>query len=156
MGPFGPFAERSNLLLGPLFLEDEERREVFWEGALVGGLVANEHGEVNGYHVALRELQGNPLKAHGALAEPEVLGHLLDEESFGWAAGLVLFDEIGEKCVEFLPVFSLNDEVVRTESVAAGVLGRTGFSWVCLGAGGLFGVPAVRFLLCSGAHTTYE
>ena len=60
----------------------------------------------------------------------------------------MLFVEIGEECVEFLPVFTLYDEVVGAESVAAGVLRRARLSFVCLGAGGVFGVPAVGLLLC--------
>ena len=107
------------------------------EGALVGGLIADQHGEVFGRHVVLRELQGNPLKAHGALAEPEVLGHLLDEESFGGARQPVFFVEIGEEGFEFFPVFTAKDEVVGAESVAACVLSRTGFAFFCLGAGGI-------------------
>ena len=98
--------------------------------------------------MVLCEFQDHALEAHGALTEPEVLGHLLDEQSFGWAGRPVLFVEVREEGVEFLPFFAPEDEVEGTESVTAGVLRRMRLSCVCLGAGGLFGVPAVRLLLC--------
>ena len=55
--------------------------ERFIEGALVGGLVAEEEGEPFFIDSSIRE--AGVLQAEGALFEPVGLGHLADQELFG-------------------------------------------------------------------------
>ena len=73
------------------------------EGALVGGLVAQIEGKtffVNGAVVG--EAVG--LQQPGAVAQPVVLGHALDQDHFGAARGSMLALEVDHQLVVFLRV----------------------------------------------------
>ena len=71
------------------------------KGALVSGLIAQVEGEPLGVgDLAGDGVEAECLERDGAMAEPVVLGHGLDERFFGWSGGPVLFAEAGEQIVE--------------------------------------------------------
>src|SRR5579875_2690145 len=71
-----------------IFLEAQEGVEGFVEGALVGGVVAEEEGEAFFVYLAVGEAV--VLEAEGALGEPIGLRYLLDQQLFGRVGGLVV------------------------------------------------------------------
>jgi hypothetical protein len=73
------------------------------EGALVRGLVAQIEGELAIVdHLAGGVVEAGFFEPHGAVAQPVVLGHGLDERFFGGSSRLVLFLEGGEEFEEFV------------------------------------------------------
>jgi len=91
------------------------------------GLVAQVEGEL----ALIDDLAGSEVEAgffqpHGAVAEPVMLGHGLDERFFGGSLGLVLLLELGQELEELglrfggqYPEFARRSEAV-TEVVARG------------------------------------
>ena len=84
------------------------------------------------------EIEAGVFQAHGAMAQPVMLGHGLDERFFGGCCGLVLLLELGQEFEEVVlrfrwqhPEFARRGETV-TEVVARG----GGFPGFRFGAGG--------------------
>lgn len=108
------------------------------EGAVVGGLVAKEESEL-ALLIAQRKIVGHSdvLEALGALAEPVMLRHFLDQESFGHGGGLVFGAKAAEEVVEFVLVFGRQDgEGAAGEAVAEIVEAGGGFTGFGLRSGG--------------------
>lgn len=78
--------------------------------------------------------------------------HLLDEEIFGGAGGLVLGFESLEHFVEMLLIFAGEDGSFGSETVAEGVEADGGPAFGSLGAGAQLGVPAIGVDLLLGGH----
>ncbi len=131
-------------LLGAKF---QEIGEALVKGALVRGLVANIKRQLlRLVTVGPVATEGQILKPDGALGEPEVLGHALDEELFGWGVGLALAAETGEQFGELVLVFPVeNKKDAAGETVTYGVL--AGDCFPCFGArtGEVLRVLAIDF-----------
>lgn len=135
-----------------LLLKTAQLVERFVEGALVGGLVAEEEGEP--LFVNAGRGEAVTLEADGALFEPVGLGELVDEEVFGRAGGLMIFDEGLQKSFEFCRVFTGNDERAGCEAVFERITRRSQFALGGDGAGGVEGVGAVGF--GSGGQASFD
>ena len=63
------------------------------KGAVVGGLIAQQHREGGGQLSGFGEGESFALQAQRAVLEPVVLGHIDDQEFFREVSWLVLRDE---------------------------------------------------------------
>ena len=117
------------------------------EGAVVGGLIAEEQCEL-AFLVFHWQIvgHGDVLEALSALAEPVVLGHFLDEQGFGDGGWLVLGAEAAEEGVEFVLILRGKDGEGAGEAVAGGF---PGFGF---GSGAVLRVFLVRADLGFGGH----
>lgn len=123
------------------------------EGTVVGGLVAEEEREL-AFLIAEGQIvcHSDVLETLGALAEPVVLRHILDQDGFGGGGGLVLGAEGVEELVEFMLIFGRQDVKGAGEAMAQIVFAGCGFSGVSGGTGGELGVLAIGGNLGSGGH----
>ena len=79
------------------------------ESSLVGGLVAQVEGETFFvYGAVVGEAIG--LQQPGAVAQPVVLGHALDQNHFGAARGAVLAFEVDDELVIFACVLPRQED----------------------------------------------
>jgi len=108
-GGVGGFLQtEANFVVFPLFLGFYELGVSAVEGAVGGGVVANEESEVLGDAelLVLEEVEeGVAPEVEGPLGEPLGLGHFFDEDFLGGGDGVVFRSEVGEKCEEFFLVF---------------------------------------------------
>src|SRR5205085_2444430 len=104
-----------------------------------------------GYWAGIRE-KGFLLETDGALAEPEVLGHLLDQQLLGRGGGIVFFDETRDESVEGFGIFAFDYRAAGGEAVAQRVLAGAGFAVDGLRACGRLRVGAIGRELRSCSH----
>ncbi|MBZ5621948.1 MAG: hypothetical protein LAQ69_24965 [Acidobacteriia bacterium] len=83
----------------------------------------------------------------GALLKEEMLGHLVDEDFFIDADGLVIFDQGGEELLSNVAGFIGHQSNAGTEAVAQGVLTNGGFAVVCARSSGLLSIATIGFEL---------
>lgn len=84
---------------------------------MVGGLVAQQKRELPFLGASGKIAGQSPgLEPHGALGEPVVLRHLLDEHGFGDGGGLMLGVKSDEEEIEFLLLFGGEDGECAAES----------------------------------------
>ena len=118
--------------------------EAFVEGAVVGGLVAQE--EVQGFEALfgiLVGIQGVVEEEGGAPGGPIVLGHFGDEDFLGDGGGVVLGAKVGEERFVVGLGFVGHDAEGSGEAESEIVGGRGGFAGVGFGAGAELGVELV-------------
>ena len=101
------------------------------EGAVVGGLVADEHGQVGRDAVAVGE--GFGLEALRAVFQPVVLGHGLDQDDFRFGQRLVFGGEALAEGLEFGDVFAVDDDAAGSEAVFEGILARASAAFGVVG-----------------------
>jgi len=147
------------------------------EGALGAGFVAGQEGESVGAAGFAEEDEGvllvagrvvestqiafflieQPVEEAGfhaaeAAEAPGGHDHLLDEEGFGGADGLVVVLEGLLDFLEFGFPLGFNDGVLGGEAVAEGIEADGGFALGSFGTGAALGVPAIGFDLQFGGH----
>ena len=128
------------------------------KGAVIGCLVAKEQGELaillgSGQIFGHGEVFIRPgttgakrpvhLEALGALAEPVVLGHFLDEHAFSDGGRLVLGFQATEEGIEFILILCGENRKCAGEAVAEIVQAGCGFAGFGDGAGGVLRVGLV-------------
>ena len=148
------------------------------EGALAAGFVAGQRGESTDFAGVADEdesvlvvagrvvestqiaffLMEQPVEEAGfhaaeAAEAPSGHDHLLDEEGFGGADGLVVVLEGLLDFLEFGFPLGFNDGVLGGEAVAEGIKADGGFALGGFGAGAALGVPAIGFDLQFGGHS---
>src|SRR6185437_8763973 len=85
------------------------------EGTLVGGFIAQVESEALVVDGAVVQ-ETVPLQHGGAVAQPVMLGHALDQDQFGTVFGAVLIFEVYGELVEFYGAFP-REEDEHTASV---------------------------------------
>ena len=80
------------------------------------------------------------LEMKGALYEPLVLRHSLDEHVFGVVGRLMVGYEAGEHSIVLVWIFGLEEMEGAREAVAEIILGRGGFAFRGFGTGAVLGV----------------
>ena len=122
----------ANLLLNPLGSYSLELLEGFVERSFMGGLVAQVESELLGGEDMLVFEDTRVLEAQSAGAKPFMVGHALDENTFGFGLGLVFRCEAGAEFGEFFGIFVVEQverlTVVLTETVGRAVAGRSLFA----------------------------
>lgn len=131
-------------------------RKVFY-GAGAGGVVGEGAGagiEVVVVGVELRHADIEEAGFEGAEAaqSPGGHGHLLDEQGFAGADGLVFGKEGVADFAEFLGILVGEDGGLSGESVAKGVVGDGGATFGRARAGAALGVAAIGVELSLGKH----
>jgi hypothetical protein len=147
------------------------------EGAFGAGFVAGQEGESVGAAGFAEEDEGVLLVAGRVLESPQIgvllieepveeagfhaaeaaeapggHDHLLDEEGFRGADGLVVVLEGLLDSLEFGFLLGFDDGVLGGEAVAEGIEANGGLTLGGLGAGAELGVPAIGFDLQFGGH----
>jgi len=123
----------ANLVLSPLGSYSLKLLEGFVEGSFVGGLVAQVESELLGGEDVLVFEDAGVLEAQSAHAEPFMVGHALDENTFGFSFGLVFCCEAGAEFGEFFGIFVV-EQVERLTVVLAETLGVRFQEEACLPA----------------------
>ncbi len=134
---FGSQATLRNELPEAVFLYTKQHVEGAMESALVGGVIAQEDGELLGIDAVGGEAVG--LHGHGTLHEPVGLRELANEHFFGWIGGLVLVQKRVQKRFIFGGIFARNDELTGGESMLERIAGGSGFARRCARTGGTAG-----------------
>jgi hypothetical protein len=92
------------------------------------------------------------LEAEGALGQPSVLGHFLDQLNFCEADGLFVLDELIQEAVVFLLAFTGENAELSGEAVADCVLGHGGFACGGNRTAGFLGITAIGLDLFGSRH----
>ena len=128
---------KANLDLSSFGSEGCELAQAFVEGALVGGLVAHIEGELfflpaGGEFGVEREA----LEREGALHEPVMLGHVVDEQLFSWGRRLVFGAQIGNELLEVFFALPGESHELAGEAMTPAILRDGGFAFLGLGTTG--------------------
>jgi len=127
------------------------------DGARAGGVVgvgASRRVDVIFVAGELRRAEGEDSGFEGAKAAEAPGGHrhLLDQQGFGGAGGLVLVEERIAELAKFLGIFCGQDGGFGREAVAERVLRDGGAAFLGARAGGLLRIAAIGVELAFGNH----
>src|SRR5581483_7649042 len=119
------------------------------EGPVVGGLVAQVQSELP-FLIPHRDivLHGDVLEVDGALAEPMMLRHFVDEQEFGDGGGFMLGTEAGFESKKFLRVFAFENGECAAKSILEIVFAGSGFALRAFRTGTVLRVGLVGGYLC--------
>ena len=128
--------------------------EALLEGAFVAGAVAHEERQAFVVERAVF-FEAAALESFGAIAQPVVLGHAVDQDMLGFGFGAMLTQESAAEDAIGFGAFERKNEknvVVAAEAVAKVIAGRGGFALFRFGACGMFRVGSVGGDLRFGRH----
>ena len=128
-------------------LELYQRVQGLVESALMGGLVAQEKGELIGIDVHFGK--GIVLIADRALHEPPGLGHMLHQELFGFGSGRMLGEEAREQGIKIGGIFARDYQAAGSEAVFERVAAGDGFPFHAARSGGAL-ASYISFCGCRG------
>ena len=112
------------------------------KGAILRGVVANIERKLLFIDLG-GVLKRGGLQTQGALTDPVVLGHLLDEHGFGGSGGLMFVAQRFEQFLEFGGVFVGQEDPFAGEAVAQIVLRESGFACRCFWTGAVLSIGLI-------------